>query len=266
MEPFFLRAILGGLGLAFVAAPLGCFVVWRKMAYFGDSLAHSALLGLALGALIGIDFNAGILLAFIGFSTLLTVLETKKHLALDTILGIMAHTALSLGLISIALQEDLNINLYGYLFGDILSISWNDITWIYLGGSAVLIILYFLWDSLLAVTVNQDIAAAEGISVIRVKFVFMILMAVTTVIAMKIVGILLISSLLIIPPSTARVFSKTPEQMAFFSFIIAVFSIIGGLVLSFYVDTPSGPTIVVFSAFLFSLSLTQKFIFRNNQT
>lgn len=254
LEPFLVRAFLGGIGVAIVAGPLGCFVVWRRMAYFGDSLAHSALLGVSLGTLLGIDTNIGVIIAFLMFALLLVFFERQQYLSIDTILGILAHTALSIGLVALSFQNTPQFNLLGFLFGDILSIAWKDIWWIYLGGLIALIVLIYLWAPLLTITVNPELAMAEGIPVARIQFIFILLMALVTVIAMKVVGILLISSLLIIPSSTARQLSRSPEQMAFLAALIGFVAVLGGLVLSVFWDTPSGPSIVLIAALIFGLT------------
>ena len=250
-----MRALLGGIGVALVAGPLGCLVVWRRMAYFGDSLAHSALLGLALGTAFSINLNIGVLASFVLFAFLLAYLQTQRTLATDTILGILSHAALAAGLVAVSFLERVRVDLMGYLFGDILSVSWGDLVWIYGGGAVSLGVLVLIWGHLLAITVHEEMALAEGVPVALVRMAFMQVIALAIVVAMKIVGILLITALLIIPAATARRFARSPEQMALLAAAIGCVAVLGGIAGSLAWDTPSGPSIVVVAALLFALSL-----------
>lgn len=237
--------------MALLAGPLGSFVVWRRMAYFGDTLAHSALLGVALGFLIGIDLNLGVLAVCTLLAVTLVLLRGRQRLADDTLLGIFAHSALSLGLVALAFMETVRVDLMAYLFGDILSVTAHDLLWIYAGGAAVLGLLLLLWRPLLSLTVHEDLARADGVPVNWVLVAFMLMMAAVIAIAMKVVGVLLVTSLLIIPAATARHFTRTPEQMAIAAAGIGCLSVVLGLFGSFTWDLPSGPAIVVGAAVLF---------------
>ncbi len=255
MELFLWRALAGGIGVALVAGPLGCLVVWRRMAYFGDALAHGALLGVALGLALDLNANIAVLAVFILFSALLAWMQTRQRLATDTLLGILAHAALSAGLIGASFQDALRVDLLGYLFGDILAITWGDLGWIYGGGGAVLVALVALWPKLLALTVHEELAKAEGLPVARLRLTQMLLMALVIVLAMKVVGVLLITALLIIPAATARTFARTPEQMAVLSALLGTVAVTAGLGASLTWDTPSGPSVVAAAALLFAISL-----------
>ena len=256
MDEFLVRALLAALGVAAVAGPLGSFVVWRRMAYFGDTLSHSALLGVTLGFLLGIDPTIGIIGICAAVALLLALGQRQSVLASDTLLGILSHGALSLGLVSLAFMETLRVDLIGYLLGDVLSVTWNDITVVYIGGAVVLGIL--AWRPLLAITVHEDLARVEGVPVRQIQIAFMMIIAVTIAIAMKVVGILLITSLLIIPAAAARALSKTPEQMALVASLAGLLAVLGGLAGSFQWDLPSGPAIVTAAALLFALSLISR--------
>ena len=258
MDEFLVRALLAALGVAAVAGPLGSFVVWRRMAYFGDTLSHSALLGVTLGFLLGIDPTIGIIGICAAVALLLALGQRQSVLASDTLLGILSHGALSLGLVSLAFMETLRVDLIGYLLGDVLSVTWNDITVVYIGGAVVLGILAWLWRPLLAITVHEDLARVEGVPVRQIQIAFMMIIAVTIAIAMKVVGILLITSLLIIPAAAARAVSKTPEQMALVASLVGMVAVLGGLAGSFQWDLPSGPAIVTAAALLFALSLISR--------
>ncbi len=250
-DDFLVRALLGGIGVAAIAGPLGCFVVWRRMAYFGDSLAHSALLGVALGVVLGIDLNIGIIATCVALAVVLLLLQNQRGLATDTLLGIMAHGALSLGLVTMSFVEALRLDLMSYLFGDILAVTERDLIWIYAGGAAVLALLALIWRPLLALTVHEELARAEGVRVGLVRVLFMLLIALTIALAMKIIGVLLITSLLIIPAATARRFARTPEQMAGLGALIGALAVVAGLFASLEWDTPSGPSVVVAALALF---------------
>ncbi|WP_338031275.1 metal ABC transporter permease [Candidatus Terasakiella magnetica] len=255
LDDFFMRALIAGVGLAIVVGPLGCFVVWRRMAYFGDTMAHSALLGVALSFLFDISLMIGVFGVAALVSLLLITLQKRKSLPTDALLGILSHSALAIGLVLVAFMAWLRIDLMGYLFGDILSVSVGDIAMIYGGGIAILAVLALIWRGLLAASVSEELAEVEGLKPERTKLIFMLLMAGVVAIAIKIVGILLITALLIIPAATARRFATTPEVMAVLASIFGVMSVIGGLFSSLQYDTPSGPSIVVMAVVLFILSL-----------
>ncbi len=214
LDDFLTRAAVAGVGAAILAAPLGCFVVWRRMAYFGETVAYSGLLGVALGFLLGIDLTLGVIATAIAMALLLTGFQAQRAIPQDTLLGILAHASLAAGVIAASFAGGARLDLMGYLFGDILAVSKADIAWIWGGAAAVLAALFWLWRPLLAVTVNKELAAAEGVPVRRTETAFILLIAVTVALAMKVVGILLITSLMIFPTAVARPFAKTPEQMA----------------------------------------------------
>ncbi len=251
LDDFLLRALLAGVGVALVAGPIGCFVVWRRMAYFGTTLAHAALLGVALGLLARIHPMIGVVLVGVVLAAALVALQSQRQLASDTLLGILAHAALAAGLVLLSFLESVRVDLMGYLFGDILAVAPADLAWIWLGGGASLAALALLWRSLLAMTVHEDLALIEGVPVARVRFVFMLLIAVVIAVAMKIVGVLLIVSMLIVPAAAARFLARTPEQMAAYAAAIGVIGVVAGLVASLHWDTPAGPSMVSALALLF---------------
>jgi zinc transport system permease protein len=257
LDDFFTRAILAGIGLALVAGPLGCFVVWRRMAYFGDTMAHSALLGVAFAFMFQINLVAGVFIVAALASLALILLQKQEALSTDALLGILSHSTLAIGLVMVAFMSTVRFDLMGFLFGDILAVSKLDIALVWGGGAAVLIVLTLLWKPLLAATVNTEIAEAEGLRPERAKVNFMLLMAAVIAIAMKIVGILLITSLLIIPAATARRFAATPEMMAVVAAGAGALAVVGGLNASLQFDTPSGPSIVVAALVLFLLSIVR---------
>jgi zinc transport system permease protein len=242
---FLILALAGGIGIAALAGPLGAFVVWRRMAYFGDTLAHSALMGIALGFLFDINLNLAVVACCVLLAVLLVSLQRQHLVATDTLLGIMAHSALSLGLVAVALLDNVRIDLMEYLFGDLLAIAPADLWWIYGGGAVVILLLWRLWNPLLAITINEELAQVEGVPVARVRLGLMLLIAVVIAVAMKLVGILLITSLLIIPAAAARRLANTPEQMALFASLLGMLAVVGGISASWFWDTPAGPSVVV---------------------
>lgn len=255
LDDFFVRALIAGIGIAVMAGPLGCFVIWRRMAYFGDTIAHSALLGVALSLLFELNLTLAVFAVAALVSVLLLFLQKRQALSADALLGILSHATLAIGLVMVAFMSWVRIDLIAFLFGDILAVSRTDIALIWGGGLFVLAALAWLWRPLLAATVNAELAEAEGLRPERARLFFMLLMAVVIAIAMKIVGIMLITSLLIIPAAAARRFSVTPEIMAVFASLIGAVAVVGGLFGSLTYDTPSGPSIVVAALILFILSL-----------
>ncbi len=255
MDEFMLRALLAGVGVAVAAGPMGAFVVWRRMAYFGETLAHSALLGVALGFLLEVSVTLTIVAVCLLLALLLVALQRQQRLASDTLLGILSHGALALGLVVLAFMEGLRLDLLGYLFGDILSVSWGDVAGIYLTMSLVLAGLCFIWRPLLADTVHEELARVEGVPVVPARVGFMLLLALFIAVSMKVVGILLITSLLIIPAAAVRCFSRTPERMASYAVAVGCLAIIGGLLASLQWDLPAGPAVVLVAVLLFGFSL-----------
>lgn len=255
IDDFLLYGLIGGVGVAAVAGPLGCFAVWRRMAYFGDSLAHAALLGVAGGFLLSVDVTFAIAATCLLFAIGLVALQQQRRIATDTLLGILSHAALAAGLVALGLMETLRVDLLGYLIGDILAVTQRDLLVIYAGGALVLIILCIIWRPLLAYTVHEELARAEGVPVARVRLAFTLLLAIVIAISMKIIGILLITSLLIIPAATARRFATSPERMAVLAGAIGAAAVVAGLLASLRWDTPAGPSVVVAAFLLFLASL-----------
>jgi zinc transport system permease protein len=266
LDDFFTRAILAGMGVALVAGPLGCFIVWRRLAYFGDTLSHAALLGVALAFLFEINITLAVFGVSACVSIALLLLQRRGTLSSDALLGLLAHSALALGLVALAFMTWIRMDLMGFLFGDILAVSKLDIAIIWLGGAVVLGILTLIWRPLFAATINRELAEAEGMNPERVNIIFMLLMAAVIAISMKIVGVLLITAMLIIPAATARRFASGPEQMALLAAVIGSAAVIGGLFGSLEWDTPAGPSIVVAALFLFILSLFPVYSRRKTQT
>lgn len=256
LDDFFLRALIAGVGVALVAGPLGCFVVWRRLAYFGDTLSHAALLGVALAFLMQVNITLSVFTVSVMVSLALLGLQRRASLSSDALLGLLAHSSLALGLVALAFMSWVRIDLMGFLFGDILAVSKFDILAVYVGGAAVLAVLVTIWTPLFAATISRELAEAEGLRPDRANLIFMILLATVIAISMKIVGVLLITAMLIIPAATARRLSGGPEQMAVIAALVGAIAVVGGLFASLEWDTPSGPSIVVAALVLFLASLS----------
>lgn len=257
IESFILHACAAGIGISMMAGPIGSMMVWRRMAFFGDALSHSALLGVALSLLINIHTGIGIVAATVFFSFMLALSQKQRSYSSDTILGILAHGTLAVGLVIISLAG-IRVDLYSFLFGDILSVTQDELITIFAVATLYLLILKSLWKSLLLTTINSDLAQAEGVNTQRVHTYFIILVALLVALSVKIVGVLLVTSLLIIPAATARIFSSTPERMAFLASCIGITSVLIGVFASMHWDIPTGPAIVVAATLLFSVSTLLK--------
>ena len=251
MADFVLYALLAGISIAVVAGPLGCFVVWRRMSYFGDTLAHSSLLGVAIAILLNLQMQVAIIGSCLAFAALLLLLEKKQALATDTLLGIIAHSTLAFGLIVLSISDRVQVNLNAFLFGDLLTVTRSDLYWIVSCCLICGVVLILFWKRFLAITVHRELAMIEGLAADWLYALLVFLIAILIAVAMKIVGVLLITSLLIIPAAAARRVSDTPEQMALGSAIAGCLAVLGGLGLSYFWDTPAGPSIVATAFVLF---------------
>ena len=245
LDDFLVRAIIAGIGIALVTGPLGCFVVWRRLSFFGDTLAHSALLGVLLSISLNINVSLTIFVVSSLVALILLRLEKSTNLAGDSLLGLISHSSLAIGLVILGFLSFIRFDVLGVLFGDILSVNTNDL----------LAVLLYIWKPLFASTVNYELAEAEGMNPERVNAIFTILLAALIAISIKMIGVLLITGLLIIPTAMARNLSNNPKQMVVLSIIGGLLSVFIGLYASFEINTASGPSIVVVALILFILSL-----------
>ena len=250
--------LLGGIGVALISGPFGAFIVWRRLAYFGDTLSHSGLLGVTLALAFHFNVTLGVCAIALLVAISMLFIQSRLSVASDTLLGILSHTSLALGLLALAAFQEIRVDVLGFLYGDILSINIHDVIMIYLGGMLAVILLIFLWPSMLLVTLSPDLAKVEGLHPQKIQAVYMILLAILIAFAIKIVGVLLITALLIIPAASARPIAKSPEMMAVLASIIGVISVIGGIGFSHFWDIPTGPTIVVISSLILALMVTAK--------
>ena len=254
MEDFILRALIAALGISIIAGSLGCFVIWKRMSYFSESISHSALLGVSLGLASGLGMHAGLVIVGFIFAGLIVILQQKQVLSSDAILGIFSHLALSLGIIILGIVGGENTDYFALLFGDVLSISDQDIVWIYAVLLIIISLLVVFWQKLLLLTLNEELAVSQGLNRTFYQLLFMLMIALTVSISVQIVGVLLITSLLIIPPAVARVFAGSPSTMVFQSISISIVAVLMGLSASVFYDLATGPTIVIALGVLFTLS------------
>ena len=250
LDDFMVRAALAGIGVALAAAPLGCFVVWRRMAYFGDATAHAAILGVALSLAFSMSIFVGAVIVALLMALTVSFLSGRGY-AMDTLLGVLAHSALAFGLVAVSFLSGVRIDLMAYLFGDILAVSRGDLAVIWGGALLVALLISWRWSALLTATLNEDLAYANGINPKREQLVLTIALAVTVAVAIKVVGVLLIAAMLIIPAAAARPLSRTPEGMAIAAGCIGMLSAIVGLRAAYVFDTPAGPSIVCVAALVF---------------
>ena len=254
-DDFFTRALIAGVGIAIIAGPLGCLVIWRRLSYFGDTLSHSALLGVTLAYAFSINITLSVFIISSVVAILLINLQKRTKLAGDSLLGLLAHSTLAIGLVLIGFLSSIRFDLMGLLFGDILAVTTEDIALVWIGGIIILGILYFIWKSLFSATVNYDLAAAEGMKPEISNLIFTLLLAAVIALSIKMIGALLITGLLLIPAAIARNLSNSPKQMIIIAILAGIASVVLGLFTSLELNTSSGPSIVVVSLALFILSL-----------
>lgn len=259
LDDFLVRAVLAGLGVALAAAPLGCFVVWRRMAYFGDATAHASILGVALALAFSASPFLGALIVALAMAGTVTALS-GRGLAVDTMLGVLAHSALAFGLVAVSLIDGVRIDLMSYLFGDILAVSRGDLLVIWGGAALVIGLMLWRWQALLTATMSEELAWAAGVNPRREQVVLTLALALVVAVAIKVVGVLLIAAMLIIPSAAARPLSSTPEQMVALASLVGAGAVLGGVQLALVLDSPTGPTIVCAAAIIFAASTMTAFV------
>ncbi len=262
MDNPFIIALLAGIGIILSAGPLGCFIVWRQMAFFGETVAHAALLWVTLALLLDVNIMLGVIFITIMVAVLLNVLGGQRQIATDTLLGVVAHAMLSFGLIAATLLGGAKVDLMDYLIGDIMSVSRGELLMVYTIAALVVAGLAFVWKELLALSVHEELAIAEGINVKRNKAILMLLIALSIAIAMKIVGILLIASFLIIPAAIARLFARSPEQMAALAVGAGLTGLVAGLGGAAGFSLPTGPAVVAALAVMFMFCFAMLSVYR----
>lgn len=255
MFELLLPATLGGIAVALAAGPMGSFVIWRRLAFFGDTLSHGALLGATIALVFGTSLYWPVVIVCLFMAVVLTLLQQQQLLSDDTLLGIIAHTTLATGIVAISLQQGVYVDLFGYLFGDLLSVGWDQLYLLWGGSAVILMVLISQWRRILAIAVNEELAQVEGVPVLLVRLLVMLLLALLVAGAIRTVGVLLITALLVIPAATARHFANTAESMCLIASLFGVIAVVGGICASWLANTPVGPTIVLIAAAVFFLSL-----------
>ena len=254
-DDFFIRALIAGIGIALVTGPLGCFIIWRRLSFFGDTLSHSALLGVTIAFFFELNIAFSVFLISSAIALILLKLQKTTKLPGDALLGLLAHSSLAVGLVVIGFLTSIRFDIMGLLFGDILAVNEIDLLIIWIGGALILLILKFIWKPLFASTVNHELAEAEGMNPDKVNAIFTVLLAAIIAISIKIVGLLLITGMLIMPAAMARNVSNNPRQMVKLSIIGGLLSVIIGLFSSLEINSPSGPSIITAALVLFCLTL-----------
>ena len=264
LDDFMVRATLAAIGVTLAAAPLGCFVVWRRMAYFGEATAHAALLGVALSLLFEFSVFGGAIFVSILMASLVTLTQGRSFF-LDTLLGVFGHMSIAVALVIVSFISGIRIDLMAYLIGDILAVSRMDLLIIWLGAGIILSLIIWRWSPLLLVTLNEDLASASGFNPKKESMIFTIALAIIVAVGIKVVGVLLIVAMLIIPAASARSLVTTPEGMGIVASLIGMSSAVLGLNSAYIFDTPTGPSIVCVASIFFLLSISIKsFLNRRN--
>ena len=254
-DDFFIRALIAGIGIALVTGPVGCFIIWRRLSFFGDTLSHSALLGVTIGFFFDINVAFSVFLISSAIALVLLKLQKTTKLPGDALLGLLAHSSLAVGLVVISFLSSIRFDIMGLLFGDILAVNEIDLLIIWLGGALILLILKIIWKPLFASTVNNELAEAEGMNPERANAIFTILLAAIIAISIKIVGLLLITGMLIMPAAMSRNISNNPQQMVKLSVVGGLLSVLIGLFSSLQFNSPSGPSIITAALALFIFTL-----------
>ena len=255
LDDFLIRAVLAGLIMVVIAAPMGCLMVWQRLAFLSDTLGHAAVLGVGLGLLLQIEPIFGVLAVALVIVFSLSRVSSFNSALSETTLAIISHTGLAGGIILVGLLPGPAVNLEAILFGDLLATTSADLLNLLLTTVLLLVLLLRHWRAFVAVSVSREIAQAEGIEVRRIQFLMYIMIALLVAVMMKVMGVLLIAAMLVIPTTSARLFSRSPEQMVYISGLYGLFALGGGITSSFHFDWQTGPAIVVSATVLLLLTL-----------
>lgn len=248
---FMRMALITGILIALLSGILGSFVVQKRMSFLGNGLSHSALGGIGIGVLLGVEPIIVAIPFIIIIALLMFFIKEKTNLEIDTSIGIISSSAISIGILAISLSTGYAADAYSFLFGSILAISKMDVVYLVIISIIVLSVVLIFWKQMTYSAFDRDLAIADGINVVALDYILSVLLAIFIITAIKLIGIVLISSFLILPSASARLFSKTFFQMNIFSIILSIFSCIFGLYISFLLDLPSGATIIILQSLLF---------------
>jgi zinc transport system permease protein len=255
LDDFVLRASLAGFIMVVIAAPMGCLMVWQRLAFLSDTLGHAAVLGVGVGLLLQVQPIFGVLAVALVIVFSLSRVGNFDSALSETTLAIISHTGLAGGIILVGILPGPGVNLEAILFGDLLATSKSDLLSLLLTTSLLVVLLLRNWRAFVAVSVSREIAQAEGVEVRRVQLLMYVMIALLVAVMMKVMGVLLIAAMLVIPTSSARLFSRSPEQMVLISGFYGLAALAGGMASSFHFDWQTGPAIVLSATLLLLLTL-----------
>jgi len=264
LDDFLVRSVIAGLIMVAIAAPMGCLMVWQRLAFLSDTLGHAAVMGVGLGLLLEVTPVFGVLAVALLIVFSLNRVNTFNSALSETTLAIISHTGLAGGIILVGLLPAQAVNLEAILFGDLLATTSADLIRLLITTVVLLLLLLHHWRSFVAVSVSREIAQAEGIEVRKVQLLMYIMIALLVAVMMKVMGVLLIAAMLVIPTTSARLFSRSPEQMVAVSALYGLGALAGGITSSFHFDWQTGPAIVVSATMLLLITLAMTRIFRNH--
>ena len=255
---FMQRALIASVMVGILCPFVGNFVVLRRMSFFSDAISHAAFAGIAAGILLGIDLSLSSLAVAIIIAFVVAFLSEKTALSHDTIIGIAFSGAIAIGMLIIGMLEGYRTDVFTFLFGDILSITRKDLLLIFIIGTLTIITLLTFLKPFLQITFNRELAKVEGINVRFFEYLLFSIIAIVVTISLKIIGIILVTSLLIIPAAAAKNLASSMKRLFILSCFFGVISGIVGLAGSVYLNTASGPTIVLISIALFFLTMLKR--------
>jgi zinc transport system permease protein len=264
LDDFLVRSVIAGLIMVAIAAPMGCLMVWQRLAFLSDTLGHAAVMGVGLGLLLEVTPVFGVLAVALLIVFSLNRVNSFNSALSETTLAIISHTGLAGGIILVGLLPAQAVNLEAILFGDLLATTRADLTRLLITTAVLLLLLLHHWRSFVAVSVSREIAQAEGIEVRKVQLLMYIMIALLVAVMMKVMGVLLIAAMLVIPTSSARLFSRSPEQMVAVSALYGLGALAGGISSSFHFDWQTGPAIVVSATMLLLITLAITRIFKSH--
>ncbi len=252
---FMQRALVAGILIAALCGLFSVFVVLKRLSFIGVGISHSAFGGVALGFLLGINPTITAILFAAATALLIGFVNRQGRLHEDTAIGIFFALSMALGILFIGLSRSYNVDLFGYLFGNILAITRGDVMLVLIVAPVIFAVILSLFKELLFLSFDEEVARVSGVAVSPIYYFFLLAMAVTIVIAIKLIGIVLVSALLVIPAAAARQFTTNYRGLALCSVGIGVVSTVAGLFLSCWLNLASGATIVLFAGVLFCVSL-----------
>ena len=245
--------LLSAIGIGAITGPLGCFILWRRMAYFCESITHSALLGVAIGLMAGLDAHIGILFSCLIFALILVWLDTKKMFSIDSIMGILAHAFLAIGIITFYLLGKEQEHMHDLFLGDFNNIAVHSLYSIYTVVFISGIFFIGYWRKMLLLTIAPDIAKVQGINTLGLNMSFMMISSLIVAVSVELTGMLLLISLIIIPAATARIISASPHKMAIYAIICSIMVTLCGSGIAYYLQLPTGAVIAAFASVIFTI-------------